>query len=71
MAGMREDPIAMSGVNADLEMIEEKYMDPPAEDASENEKHAHQDITKLLGICRGLSAAVLALSRPIYITSGK
>jgi hypothetical protein len=71
MASMKEDPIALSGVNADLEVIEEKYMDPPSDDATDNEKHAHQDIKRLLGICRGLSAAVLALSRPIYISSGK
>lgn len=67
MAMTREDPIAVSGVNAHLEIIDEKYMDPPAEDASEGEKHLHQDVRELLGICRGLCAAVLALSRPIII----
>lgn len=48
-------------------MIDEKYMDPPSADASNNERHAHMDIRELIGICRGLSAAVLALSRPIII----
>lgn len=63
----RDDPIAVSGVNSMLETIDEKYMDPPGDDATDNEKHLHQDIRELLGICRGLSAAILALSRPIII----
>lgn len=63
----RDDPISVSGLSAHIGMLDEKYMDPPGEDVSENERHAHQDIRELIGICRGLSAAVLALSRPIII----
>lgn len=63
----REDPLAVSGVNSRLEWLEEKYMDPPTDDASENEKHLYQDMREMIGICRGLSAAILALSRPITI----
>lgn len=67
----REDPIAVSGVNAALEMIDEKYMDPPGDDATDNEKHMHQDIREMIGLCRGLSVAILALSRPVVIQTSK
>ena len=67
----REDPIAVSGVKAALELFDEKYMDPPSDDASDNEKHMHQDIREMIGLCRGLSAAILALSRPVIIQTSK
>lgn len=68
MGTVREDPIAVSGVNAQIELFDEKHMDPPGEDATENERHYHADIRELIGIARGLAAAVIALSKPAVIT---
>ena len=68
MGIVREDPIAVSGVNAQIELFDEKHADPPGEDATENERHYYADVRELIGIARGLAAAVIALSRPTVIT---
>jgi hypothetical protein len=70
MGIVRDDPIAVSGVNAQIELFDEKYMDPPGEESTEQERHLHNYGTcgKLIGIARGLAAAVLALSKPAVIT---
>lgn len=43
-------------------------MDPPGEESTEQERHLHMDVRELIGIARGLAAAVLALSKPAVIT---
>lgn len=48
------------------DMLDEKYMDPPA-DGDTDRSHCHQDIHQLIGMCRGLLAALSALSRPTVV----
>lgn len=49
MGIVREDPIAVSGVNAQIEMFDEKYMDPPVEESTEQERHLHNTPAMKIG----------------------
>lgn len=55
MGIVREDPIAVSGVNAQIELFDEKHADPPDESATENERHYHADVRELIGIAQYLA----------------
>lgn len=51
------------------DIMDEKYMDPPEADGA-SLAHYHQDMHQMIGLCRGLMAAVSALSRPVVVSVG-
>jgi len=59
---------AEQDAKAVCDMMDEKYMDPPG-DEPVSVAHYHQDMHQMIGLCRGLLAAVSALSKPIVIST--
>jgi hypothetical protein len=50
-----------SDVQKHLDMLDEMYMDPPGDGAMESETRSHRDVRELIGMCRGLLAALDAM----------